>query len=144
MKALKKVVIVVFLITFFYSCKHGGRLVEAGDKDMSVQLIRLDNNGGNDGGLSYKVRLIPDKKLLQGKGREERNKLLFKMDSCFYLVNGVQKIYASMVQPVANGVGDTYEYLLVFDEKLNPDSLTMVYQDKYISQKSYTLKLVKE
>ncbi|WP_139112905.1 hypothetical protein [Mucilaginibacter sp. PPCGB 2223] len=89
------------------------------------------------------MRLIPDKQLIEEKSSNQKTALYYKMDSCFYIAEGLKKNYAVMVQPVANGVSGTYEYLLEFENGNAPqaDTINLIYNDKYINQKSYSLKI---
>jgi hypothetical protein len=126
-------------MAFFFSCRQRTPpLNEVKNKDITIQFIQLKAEDG-DSMLTYKARVIPDKKLMTEINRSEKNNLLYRMDSCFYISNGSYKIYASMVQPIANGVSGTFEYLLEFgvsnaDKK---DSINLVYHDRYINQQTY-------
>jgi len=117
------------------SCKPKPHMQQAKDQDLTIQLMAL--KGGPDDGrtLSYQVRLIPVKKV-------QKTALYYQMDSCFYLLNGTKKIYASLVQPIANGINGSYEYLLQFEKPPigEMNQIVPVYQDKYINGKCYDLK----
>lgn len=141
---MKKLLIVGF--TLLSACsQRNDSFNEVRDKDIAVQIMKLENTGSNVDIMSYKVRLIPEEKLMKEKSQDVKNALWYKMDSCFYLQKGGKKIYANMVQPIANGVTGTFEYLLDFETE-NTSGLhgNLVYQDKYINQHQYQLKLDKE
>jgi len=126
-------------MALMFSCQHkNASFNEFKDKDITIQVIQLKDDAG-DSTLTYKARVIPDKKLMIEINRSEKNNLLYRMDSCFYINNGSYKTYASLVQPVANGVSDTFEYLLAFDvaKADRKDSIKIVYHDKYINRKTY-------
>jgi len=130
-------------LTVLASCKHAKQPMEAKDGDLTVQIMAMDDSSNDEHSVSYRARLIPDKRLMEGKTRDEKNALYYKMDSCFYFINGGVKTYASLVQPIANGVSGSYEYLLQFEKTppLNTDTLNFVYQDRYINKKNYGIKM---
>ncbi|OCX53370.1 hypothetical protein BEL04_03455 [Mucilaginibacter sp. PPCGB 2223] len=113
------------------------------DGDLTIQVTHLKAVSKDDNLLSFKLRLIPDKQLIEEKSSNQKTALYYKMDSCFYIAEGLKKNYAVMVQPVANGVSGTYEYLLEFENGNAPqaDTINLIYNDKYINQKSYSLKI---
>ena len=136
---MKKLACAFYLFFTVTGCKSGHPAArEIDDRDMDVQVVLLDSTPGN--GNTYKARLIPDKKLFDEKDAVSKNAMIYKMDSCFYLQSGTKRVYASLVQPVANGITGTFEYLLEF-EKNDGNSWDFVYQDKYINHKKYSLKL---
>jgi len=130
-------------LAVFASCKHAKPLMEARDADLTVQIMAIDDSSKDEQAVSYRARLIPDKKLMEGKTREEKNSLYYQMDSCFYFTVAGVKTYAALVQPIANGVSGSYEYLLQFEKPklINTDTLSLVYQDKYINKKTYDVRL---
>ena len=109
---------------------------------MTVQLMKMDASDSAGAALTYKARLIPTKKLMEAKNDDAKAGMLYRMDSCFYLQDHGRKIYASMIQPVQNGVSGTFEYLLEFEPvTTSTKGLRMVYKDKYINQHTYSLPL---
>jgi len=138
---MKKAILILSLI-ILASCGHGNSsFSEIKDHDLTIQVMQLKDDG--DSIITYKARLTPDKQLLETKSKDEKQALYYTMDSCFYINKGNIKIYAALVQPIANGVSGSYEYMLQFekDKKLNTDSINLVYQDKYINRKTYSLKM---
>jgi hypothetical protein len=112
------------------------------DSAMTIQVMRLQNDPSDDQVYTYKARLTPQKMLLAEKNQDVKNALFYQMDSCFYLESGAKKVYASLVQPVANGISGSFEYLLQFEKANNSDNnLSFIYQDKYFNHKKYSLKL---
>jgi hypothetical protein len=134
----------IFLV--FHSCNPAPVFKQANDKDLTIQLTKLPKVSNDEQIISYKVRLLPVKTIMETKSYNEKNNLWYKMDSCFYFETGSRKIYPQLVQPVANGISGSYEYLLQFDEDtaLKKDSLDMVYADRYINRKKYTIEHSKE
>lgn len=127
------------------SCKQRSGVSQTKDGDMVVQVMQLPRSAGdNNDDISYKVRIIPSKTLMEGKATVDKNGLYYRMDSCFYIKNGGKKQYPDLVQSVANGISGTYEYLLQFEKDDQPaDSIDMVYQDRYINKKAYLIRTVK-
>lgn len=133
-------------LSLFASCKHSRPFMEAKDADLTVQIMAMDDSSNDQHSISYRARLIPDKQLMEGKTREEKNALYYQMDSCFYFTVGGVKTYAALVQPIANGVSGSYEYLLQFEKPklLNTDTMSFVYQDKYINKKTYDVRMAEK
>jgi hypothetical protein len=64
--------------------------------------------------------------------------LMYRMDSCFYLQAGKKIIYAALVQPVANGLSGTFEYLVSFDSvEAEKEGYKVVYHDRYLNKAKY-------
>jgi hypothetical protein len=117
------------------------KLHEISSNGVRLQIIQLENPAGGDPqAVTYKARLIPDKSLLDQKNAVSKSAMIYKMDSCFYLQSRTKKIYASLVQPIANGVSGTYEYLIEFETPIST-GYDFIYQDRYLNQKKYSLAL---
>jgi hypothetical protein len=131
-------------ITLLISCRPVlPPLREARDQDLVVQFLQLDQQG--NGPVSYQARIQPARQLLEQAGKSGREALAYRMDSCFYISRGPQKIYPAMVQSVANGVQNTFEYLIQFNTNQEPaDSDILIYQDRYLNQKNYRLTFTKK
>lgn len=137
--------IIAATIVLALSCHKGGQQVkEIKDKELTLQVSPLKDNDAE--ALNYKARLTFDKQAAAGMTREVINKYYYKMDSCFYIKSGNGKQYADLVQPVANGVSGSYEYLVEFASgpAVTGDSINMVYQDRYTSHKQYQLTISKK
>jgi hypothetical protein len=145
---MRKVTIMILIVAgMLLSCKHKNKTFgELSNSGLTVQIMQLKNAGNDSGRWSYDVRLIPDKQLSEDITSQVKTAMYYRMDSCFYISNGSNKLYASMVQRIPNGIAGNYEYLLDFEmgERQNQDSVEMVYQDKYINHKTYQLKLAKQ
>jgi len=126
-----------------FSCHKAARVEEVKDKELTLQVSVLKDKAPGDESLTCKARIIPAKELAANETTEQKRLLNYKMDSCFYIKEGNNKNYASMVQAIANGVSGTYEYLLVFDpdQKVRTDSVDLIYQDRYINHKLYNLRI---
>jgi hypothetical protein len=139
-----KVKCVLLSLVMLASCRRSTpAFYEIKDKELTIQAMDIKATADDDETISYKVRLIPEKRIMEGMHEEEKNKLYYKMDSCFYMNDGKQKNYAALVQPIANGVSGSYEYLLQFETGKNfkADTIDLIYQDRYINHKIYGLKM---
>lgn len=125
------------------ACSPGRpKVVELKENGLTLQLLKMPVDPGENKEINYSVRLIPEKALLESKDQLAKTALWYRMDSCFYVMAGQKKVYASIVQPIANGVMGRFEYLLSFEiSDLETANWHMVYQDKYLNQKKYTMNL---
>jgi len=137
---------IMMVMVLLISCKPKPQLMQAGDQELTIKLMKLKDKADPGNTLSYQARLIPGKKKNETGTNETKQDLLYRMDSTFYIIEHHKKIYASLVQPVANGLKDSYEYLLQFesDSMLDDQQIEMIYQDKYISKRTYRLKATGE
>jgi hypothetical protein len=144
MRVTRAILIAAAIVLAFSCHKAGQQVKEIKDKEFTLQVSPLKDNDAE--ALNYKARLTFDKQAAAGMTREVINKYYYKMDSCFYIKNGNGKQYADLVQPVANGVSGSYEYLVEFasDPAVTGDSINMVYQDRYTSHKQYQLTISKK
>jgi len=110
-----------------------------------MQVKALKNASGDGASLDYAVRLLPGKALEATLDGKTKTALCYGMDSCFYLLAGGQKVYSAIVQPIANGVSGSFEYMLSFVvDDLKGGKWSLVYQDRYLNHKKYTLSLTEE
>lgn len=133
-----------FLITTwcaFTACNSVKQPInEMKDSLLTIQVAKIANNGS--GQLAYQVRVIPSIAIKSELNSGNKHDMLYQMDSCFYLQNNKQKIYAVNTQAVANGLADVYEYMVVFGSAIPFDkNWQFIYQDKYLDHKKYTLKI---
>ena len=142
-----RIVTGLLILFLAVSCRRVNKsFKESKDADMAFQIMDLPNDSADDNTLNYKVRIIPQKKLMETSTMHDKTSMYYDMDSCFYIIDDKhEKIYPSLVQPVANGVKDTYEYLLDFELNtgLAKQELNIIYADRYINHKSYVIKLGK-
>lgn len=136
-----KILFTFLTILFFYACSHKSAVRQTGDKDLTLQLVNISDRKVK-GDISYAARIIPGKGKYSSAGKSLKESLMYRMDSCFYLEAGKQKVYSQLTQPVANGLSGAFEYLVTFDiDNFDEHKWNFVYQDKYLNQKRYTLKL---
>jgi hypothetical protein len=128
------------LFTILISCKHQSSIKELTIKGLTIQIKKMENEPGDLTSVVYAARLIPAK-TIQKESDTSKTKLWYKMDSCFYIQNGKEKIYASLVQPIANGISGSFEYMLSFDSQddgFKRDKI-LVYQDRYLNHIKYAI-----
>jgi len=124
--------------------KQQNQPMQTKDKDLTIQVMRLKNDPSENDVYTYKARLTPQKALLAEKSRNDKEALIYRMDSCFYLQSGPNKIYASLVQPVADGISGSFEYLLQFEKANDEVEQDFIYKDKYLNHKRYSIKLTQD
>jgi|SRR6185437_7801888 len=135
--------ITCLLFAVFGACRRDKNSVkEIKDHGLTVQVIKMEGEpaGGNTNTASYSARLIPDKGLISEKDSKIKTALWYSMDSSFYLQAGKKKIYAEIIQPIANGLVNRYEYMLSFDlTGLKGDKWSLIYQDKFLNHRKYII-----
>lgn len=129
----------VLIFFVFYGCSSKYKLGEEGDADIRIQAMKRKAEVGDQ---IYNIRLFPKKEILEANKNISRS-MTYDVDSSFYLVKNHEKIFPYSVERIANGVPDSFEYLIHFDQNGISDieTLPLVYQDKYINQKIYQLLL---
>lgn len=144
-KTLRFALFLFCLPAILGGCKKKDALIEVKRDRLTIQIRRLpqDANAANE--MTYAARIIPDKGLIAANDAALKTKMEYRADSTFYIRRGKQKIYADLVQPVANGVAGTFEYLVSFSGG-NDDykNRTLVYQDKYLNHQKYDFNLNNE
>lgn len=132
------------------SCKTPGekwqnsltKYKELKSKTMVLQLMKMEEKNDTSA-LAYKIRIYPAKAWEEQATPADRNHLNYQMDSCFALKTGKTAHNPAFVQPVANGVTGSFEYLVSFaiDSTVKMKPLQLIYTDKYIDGRTYTLDL---
>jgi hypothetical protein len=142
---MNKVLIGMAVVCFtFMACHKKQAYYESKDRDLVVQVIKMKNDVADTISISYTARVIPDKAMAAANNEEVKTAMMYKMDSCFYIQIKQKKIYPGIVQSIANGLPNQFEYLVSFDAGILNDDPVIVYQDKYLNKRKYTLKLIKE
>jgi len=136
--------IIIGLSLAMNSCKQKISVIrQSKDQDLLLQVSRMQDEQDDPASLTYAVRLIPNKKTMAGISGKAKTALNYSMDSCFYLMKGTTKVYSAIVQPITNGVSGSFEYMLSFEDKqLKSGKWNLVYQDRYINRKKYTVMLL--
>jgi hypothetical protein len=145
---MKKILMLAFVLTpLLFSCK-GNKLKgladfkELKDSSLVIQAMKIKDQP-DTGMIKYGVRVFPAKELLSVLTEENKQALWYKMDSSFYLESGAGKYYAAMIEPIANGQKNNFEYLVMFEivPQMKLTDLTLVFKDKYLSHKTHSLQL---
>ncbi|MCR8558153.1 hypothetical protein KXD93_10885 [Mucilaginibacter sp. BJC16-A38] len=128
-----KINLMILLAVSIAACRPETRQVqEVRDSRLIVQLVRI-----NAGATAYKCKIVPVQEGITNSGRVS-NQMLYHADSCFYLLDNGKPKYAVAVQPVANGIKGSYEYLLQWDAA---GPVSLVFDDKYLYSRKYTFKI---
>jgi hypothetical protein len=133
-----KIITYLTLLLCFFGCKPKGKFTTIKDEQLMVQAISVPG----DSGLTYKVRIYPQKQWQDQKPKLTQ-KMQYDADSCFYLTKGNLRYYATDISPIANGMKNNFEYLVSFAAlpKNETDSVMLIYHDKHLTQKDYKLLL---
>jgi hypothetical protein len=137
---------VVIACLTFMACHNKQQYYESKDHDLTVQIVKMKNDAADTASVSYTARIIPDKTMMTVVNNEDiKTAMMYKMDSCFYMQINKKKVYPGIVQSIANGLPNQFEYLVSFDiAGISNDNPVIVYQDKYLNKRKYTLKINKE
>jgi hypothetical protein len=134
--------LLIFIGLNVAACHSKSTISEIKRAGLTLQVLSLPVDDGDAGALNFAARLVPDKGLLESRGRTATTALWYHMDSCFFLQVGRQKVYAAMVQPIANGIPGKLEYLLAFEPAdLQRANWQLTYQDQYFNHQKYTIYL---
>lgn len=117
----------------------------AGDKTLQISIAKLPFKVDTST-LSYRIRLMPTAQATVTENAKIKEKMLYNMDSCFYLYAGGRVIYPQACESINGGIPNTYEYLVSFDMQpaIKKQKIELTYQDKYINHQKYILPLNKE
>ena len=127
----------IMIVALLFSCKAKDRVAQLKDDDLTVMAIR--SSQATDGENTFKVRIFPSKVVLENGSNKLTEEMLYRSDSCMYLLHGDKKDYPLYIEPVSNGVKGSYEFLVAFSKTPNQKSDTLIYHDKFINQKKYVL-----
>lgn len=124
----------LFGLSAIISCRNKGDYGSTKDGELTLMAI-----SGQKKGL-LKVRLNFDQK---GEGLDVPSfveAMQYDMDSCFYIQGEGTKSYPIYVEPIANGMRKTFEYLIGFDRDFKKGE-KLVYVDRHRSKKNIELTL---
>lgn len=109
-----------------------------------MQALRVRPATDDTTELSYKVRIYPSKSwLANNHSTESTGNFYYRMDSAFTMKYGSQTMRPQLVQPVANGLSNCFEYLISMEitPGIKMKHISILYQDKFIDGKQYTMDL---
>ncbi|MEO3404975.1 hypothetical protein AAFN85_13800 [Mucilaginibacter sp. CAU 1740] len=134
MMRLRILIELIAVAAVFTACNSGRNTYREIQKNgLRVQLGRFADHHGE----AYRIRLIPENRGAGIVTKTSGIDPLKNMDSCFYMLNGKQKIYPVAVQFIASGSETSFEYVAVFNDSVSVSQNTMIYEDKYINRKTY-------
>jgi len=115
------------------SSRLGG---EISNKDFVIQVQKKKIS--QDGTTEYMVRVFPTLTATP----ELSTKMQYQADSCYYLGHGGIKTYPEEIIPVAGGVKNCFEYVLIFAGDASSKTADIFFfNDKYLTGKTYQLSL---
>jgi len=134
----------IILVTIITACTTGKNygLSQIEGENYTVHVMKLQ--GANNGTSGYKVRVLPTQKILDEQGKQLQEALWYQIDSCFYITKDDAIIKPDLVQPIANGVVNCYEYMLVFNDVpalVGNGEMTFVFNDRHITREKYLIRL---
>lgn len=139
---------VIILIAIITSCsvERKPAFSEIAGENYTIQVMALpmlDDDGRTSG---YKVRVLPAQKISDDQGKQLQEKLWYQIDSCFYITQGSAHIKPELVQPIATGVVNCYEFMLVFEglSVHGDNEVTLVFDDRHITKEKYLIKLIRK
>ncbi|MDB5146545.1 MAG: hypothetical protein JWQ57_565 [Mucilaginibacter sp.] len=130
----------LMIILLIQGCKTDETGKTITDKGLTISMSAVKDAAGDNKGLAFKAMLVPSATLIADSGKALNLAMTFKNDSAFFIEKNGEKIFAAMVQPVANGIKGSFEYLILFNPVQQTDTLSVVYQDKFLNKKRYTFK----
>ncbi len=112
------------------------------DKTLQISISKLPFKADTSS-LSYRIRLTPITQDAFAQSAKLKEKLLYNMDSCFYLYADGRVIYPQACETINGGIPNTFEYLVSYGMQptINNKKIEFNYHDKYINQQKYTLPL---
>ncbi|TCC87292.1 hypothetical protein EZ428_21560 [Pedobacter frigiditerrae] len=132
---MRKYILIVAI--FLMSCNRKESKDQLVDKDLVINALKASVENG---ALTYKVRIFHHFKGTALEGQKMNEKMAYRMDSSFYKVSEMGKQYADELIPIANGLNNCFEYMVVFYNS-NAGENNLTYKDKYITGKTYQLSL---
>ena len=142
MKKLAGIIALFLTLLAASSCKsRKAEFNEVKDDSLTVQVLKI-RNADEEGTIDLRVRIFPAHGLAEKSGKSTEE-MWYATDSCFVLSTGGKELIPVMQQPVANGMKNSFEYLLLFEgaEVLDSRDMKLVYRDRHFTGKTYTMSL---
>jgi hypothetical protein len=111
---------------------------------LSLQALRMKSAANDTTELNYKVRIYPSRSwLANNRSAASTRDFYYRMDSAFTLKYGSQTMRPQLVQPVANGLSNCFEYLISIEitPEIKMKHISILYRDKFIDGRQYTMDL---
>jgi len=124
------------LILLSIGCKTNRPSAGASDKDLVIEAMKKINQDD----IIYNIRIFPNKELMENAASFSQN-MMYQVDSCFYLSDGLKKVYPLSAEYIPGGVAKSFEYMVTFEKNKasSADDFILFYQDKYINKRNYQL-----
>lgn len=127
MRQLLMCVMVVFII----SCS--GKKEVKQEEEIKVYALKMDS-------LTYNVKIQLSKATVANMDRKTIENMMYRADSCIYLKVNDKRVYPIYTENIANGSKSTFEYMVEFEKGVEKNK-NLIYQDRYINNKTYPLNL---
>ena len=138
---MMKYLLLMFFLSLI-SCGERRRFHESASPNLTLQVYLMPEEAGDKGALSFRVRVIPSQTLITSMSKAIRNSMWYGVDSSFFIRSGKVIIKAAMVQPVADGVNGSFQYLVMFDDiHTQSDKDRLLFLDRYLSKRTYAVKI---
>jgi hypothetical protein len=140
---IKRICAIGPLMAILFGCNNKPAHYEYKDENITVKVMKIDNPA-DTGETVFTARIIPGKLAAQVSD-SLKLKMIYNMDSCFYLQSGKKTSYPTIIQPVANGLSGMFEYMVSFDNNAaSTPGVEIIYQDKHLNHRKYILTPVKD
>jgi hypothetical protein len=131
--------VLIILLGLILSCSSKKPAGQSFDSDLKV-MAQLKETPSGDRLRTFMIRIFPDKKFMENGKEKITESFLYHSDSSFYVLKNNLKLYPEYVEPIANGIKGSYEFLVGFsDDNLSLKEYTLIYQDQIINKKKYVL-----
>lgn len=134
-----RTVCIIFLALLFQACSSSKNTTPAGADSISISARALPDTSS----YALAVRVFTPKTAIQELSKELKDSLWYRMDSCFYLNSGGEKIYPEGLEAVAGANKNCFEYLLLFDRQAAniQRPVSLVYHDRYLDGKTHSFQI---
>lgn len=139
----KRLCAIWMLLVILWGCSKKPAHYEYNDENITIKVMKMDNTA-DTGEMVFTARIIPAK-LAARVNDSLKMKMIYGMDSCFYLQTGKKISYPAIIQPIANGISGTFDYMVSFDNSaVVAPGFEIIYQDKHLNHRKYILTQVKD
>jgi hypothetical protein len=124
MRAFSRVIVAALLAV---ACTKAVQIKTATDQGTTLSVAVPPQ--GNE---PYKVRIYLPKE--SNPGADARTKMWFAADSSFFITDkGGGRTYPTIIEPVAGGLANAFEYLVYFDgAQANPETAEFVFNGRHL------------
>ncbi|WP_443938767.1 hypothetical protein [Pedobacter sp. MW01-1-1] len=138
---MRNKIILILGILALSACKRKLATVKLQDKDLIIQ-VRQEDAVDDTTKIAYQVRIFNQMKLAEQDSRYLTEKMEYDQDSSFYKKKGLNKVFPVGVIPIANGIKNCYEYVVLFDKSEMRNAVgAFIFDAKEINGKNYQLSI---